>query len=250
MQDRTNLFVYADLLDDLENVRIANENRLRSLQQVKGIEGAAELEALVEDLSTFEKEMTKLLKKEMRQDPLGPWVKDTLGLGEKQIARLLAATGDPVYATDSETGEVWERTVSQLWAYCGYRPGQQRKKGVKSNWSSEAKMRAFLCAESCMKVMSSPYRKVYDDAREHYRDAKHEHECPRCGPAGNPAKPGSDLSDGHKHARALRKVAKEILKDLWKESRKIEGLPVNKNWKPGGSIVSPQPSSAAPRLAA
>lgn len=59
------------------------------------------------------------------------------------------------------------------------------------------------------------------DGREKYADAKHPADCVRCGPKGKPALAGSDLSDGHKHARAIRLTAKEILKDLWIESRDI-----------------------------
>lgn len=239
MHDRTVLFIYAALLDDLERVRIANENRIRELLKTMGIGSADVLEAMRDGLTKFEADAVNALQREMRADPLGPWVKQTIGLGEKQFARLLHAVGDPVYRLERSTGELVERTVSQLWAYCGYVPGQRRQAKVKSNWSADAKMRAFLCAESCMKQMESPYRKVYDDARAHYAEAKHEDECKRCGPSGKPAQPGSDLSDGHKHARALRKVAKEILKDLWRESRRLEGLPVNKNWRPDGEDELP-----------
>ena len=72
-----------------------------------------------------------------------------------------------------------------------------------------------------MKCPASPYRAVYDDTRAKYADATHQHPCARCGPKGKPAQPGTPLSDGHKHARALRNVAKEILKDLWREARRI-----------------------------
>jgi hypothetical protein len=62
---------------------------------------------------------------------------------------------------------------------------------------------------------------VYDAAREQYAEAVHPTECVRCGPAGKPALPGSPLSAGHQHARALRRVSKEILRDLWLEARMV-----------------------------
>lgn len=49
--------------------------------------------------------------------------------------------------------------------------------------------------------------------------AVHQMPCIRCGPAGKPAPAGSPLSDGHKHARALRAVAKAVLKNMWREAR-------------------------------
>jgi hypothetical protein len=69
--------------------------------------------------------------------------------------------------------------------------------------------------------MESPYRKIYDDTRAKYAEAVHQHPCSRCGPKDKPAQPGTPLSDGHKHARALRAVAKKVLKDLRREARNI-----------------------------
>jgi hypothetical protein len=244
------LLLYADALDDLERVRIATENRARSLAQVKGMDGTPEqarLDGLTSGLAALEHDAELQLKRALRQHPLGPWVKRVVGIGEKQGARLLAAIGDPAE----------RRTVSQLWAYCGYHvlhpdhhavdthaeivgvdpsggPSQSatdaqtahagvapsRRKGQRANWNSTAKMRAFLCAESCVKQAKSPYRAVYDAGRAKYADAIHAHPCARCGPSGKPAEIGSPLSAGHQHARALRLVAKAILRDLWVEARR------------------------------
>lgn len=72
-----------------------------------------------------------------------------------------------------------------------------------------------------MKARGGPYRAVYEQARLKYADVVHGAPCVRCGPAGKPAPAGSPLSLGHQHARGLRIVAKAILKDLWKESKRI-----------------------------
>jgi hypothetical protein len=96
-------------------------------------------------------------------------------------------------------------------------------------------MRAYLIAETCIKFDGkpdkndrprplSPYRAVYDAGRVKYAEAVHPAACRRCGPAGHPAAAGSPLSSGHQHARALRLVMKEILRDLWSESRRIHGV--------------------------
>lgn len=146
---------------------------------------------------------------------------------------MLAAIGDPGSRC----------TVSQLWAYCGYHvlptnqsycdtqdapvggdPSQsnqdssdlhpilvgvapKRQRGKQSNWNSTAKMRAYLIAESCMKQRRSPYRTVYDLRRAHTTLTHPE------------------WTDGHRHNDALRITAKAILRDLWIEARRIEGLP-------------------------
>jgi hypothetical protein len=258
------LALAADVLDDLEKVRIANENRLRQLTrtaedgdgEIRGFgldeshPDVARLAALVEMLAKAEHQAELNLGRVMRRHPLGPWVAATTGIGTKQGARLIASIGDPymrpeVVGDDGAVEPPRPRTVSELWAYCGYHvlatpsshPGHialgtqettagvaaRRVRGQKANWSGTARMRAYLVAVSCMQTPTSPYRKVYDDAREHHANAVHLTPCTRCGPTGKPAPEGSPLSAGHKHARALRKVAKEVLKDLWREARRLHG---------------------------
>ncbi len=267
------LLIFADALDDLERVRIATENRVRSLRQVKGLDGTdeeARLVELVDALAGLEHQAELTLKRALRKHPLGPWVKATVGIGEKQGARLLAAIGDPAW---NHAEDRPRRGPAELWAYCGLHvinpghtssadhvnsagdpsgqtphdaqlcfaagsghPGDQnacdiqtsivsgvapkRARGTKANWNATAKMRAFLIAESCIKQATSPYRAVYDEGRTKYAAAVHPQPCAQCGPKGKPAQPGSPLSAGHQHARALRLVMKAILRDLWIEARR------------------------------
>ncbi|WP_130291689.1 hypothetical protein [Pseudonocardia sediminis] len=265
------LALAADVLDDLERVRIANENRLRQLTRDEADADGEErgfgltldhpdvkrLDALVAALAKAEHDAELNLKRQLRQHPLGPWVKQARGVGEKQAARLLASIGDP-YWNDLHQRP---RTVSELWAYAGYHvlsarpttydaqvrsasgvstgggPSQapsdlqrsdagvaaSRARGQRANWSADAKMRAHLVAVSIVKA-GGPYREVYDEGRAKYADAVHQVECKRCGPAGKPALPGSLISAGHQHARALRLVAKAVLKDLWREARRLHGV--------------------------
>lgn len=309
------LALAADVLDDLERVRVANENRLRQLTRDEtdsdGEErgfgltldhpDVARLASLVEALAQAEREATKNLQRHMRKHPLGPWVKQQRGVGEKQAARLLAAIGDP-YWNDLHNRP---RTVSELWAYTGYHvifsAGQKwndtqaslasgeptsgrhrpvnahhanadgtggdsdqgivdthmalvgvaaaRARGQRANWSATAKMRAFNIAESIGKQLvkpchtvtnedgkyayavhvddcrCSPYRVLYDETRAKYADAVHKVECKRCGPKSKPALPGSPLSARHNEARAYRAVSKALLRDLWREAKRIHELP-------------------------
>lgn len=282
------LALLADVLDDLERTRIANENRLRQLTRTEPDKDGEErgfgltldhpqiatLADMVETLAKVEHQATLNLQRAVRKHPLGPWVKATIGVGEKQGARLIAAIGDPYWNTLHDR----PRTVSELWAYCGLHvvfpaahdphgphkqiggggqthpsqatidaqsrragvikqgdPGHKasgthdaaagvaptRARGQRANWSTIAKTRAYLVAESCIKQARSPYRAVYDNSREKYADAAHAAPCRRCGPSGKPATAGTPLSAGHQHARALRAVMKAILRDLWRESRRI-----------------------------
>lgn len=185
----------AETLSDIERIRIAGENRLRAMRDDHGVADTPEYqraEAVHAALAAVEHQATLDLGRQMRKHPLGPWVAATVGIGPKQGARLIAAIGDPYWNTLEDRPR---RGPAELWAFCGYKPGQKRQKGVRSNWNPEAKMRAHLCAESCIKQMHSPYRKVYDAARLSWADR--------------------DVSDGHKHNHALRCVAKRILRDLY-----------------------------------
>lgn len=135
------LALAADILDDVEKVWVANQNRLRILTtpsdqpdkdgQCRGFgltddhPDVARLADMVAVLETLTDNATKHLEKVMRRHPLHPWIKAQKGLGDKQVARLLAAIGDPYIRPEltREDGTVEPsrpRTVSELRAYAGY----------------------------------------------------------------------------------------------------------------------------------
>lgn len=265
------LGVLADVVDDLETVRIANANRVLQLTRTgtdkDGEERGfgltedhpevAKLILTVKALGAAEHDAILNLQRALRKHPLAPFQKRHKGIGEKQLARLLAVLGDPFWNDLHQR----PRTVSELWAYCGLHviktsggqipcdihplnaagtqphtgshlpldhqsaraPGvaPKRQRGQRSNWSEDARKRTWVIAAAMPKFPGGHYESVYRQAREKYADAVHPVECVRCGPSGKPAPAGSPLSDGHKHARAIRITAKEILKGLWIESRDL-----------------------------
>lgn len=274
-------------LDDIENVRIAQANRFRILTTVEpdsdgeirgfGLDlnhpSVAALEAQLTTLKALEHGMVLALQRQLRTHPLHPWIKAQKGLGDKQVARLLASIQDPYWNNLHDR----PRTVSELWAFCGLHvlavghatsgtqsahadgnslpashtgavahtrpaggellgrtdhpsPDAQktpvgvapaRRRGQKANWNTTARTRIYVIAESCMKNRQSPYRAVYDDGRAKYADSVHAAPCAQCGKKGQPAGIGTELRDGHKHARAMRLVMKAVLRDLWVESKRI-----------------------------
>ncbi len=237
------LGILAEVVDDLESTRIANENRYRSLTDTSergyGLSlhhpEVLSLAATIAAMKDHEHQAILNLKRAMRRHPLWDWAKPISGIGEKQLARLLSSIGDPYWNDLHER----PRKLTELRAYCGYHvlhPGGQdhighhvlfaagvapkRQRGQKSNWNEDARKRAWLIATSCMKKQG-PYREVYDATRAKYADAVHNADCVRCGPKGKPALAGSPLSLGHQHARGLRAVAKAILDDLWRESKRL-----------------------------
>lgn len=274
------LALAADFLDDIERVKIANENRLRALTRAEtdadgvdryvGLDAShpvvAQLAAMVESLAEVEHAAVLNLQRMLRKHPLHAWVKAQRGVGEKQAARLLAIIGDPYWRPEivREDGTVipeGPRTVSALWAYCGLHVlpavdrsrsdihatcvgggdistggdssqrrtdaqtstagvAARRRKGQQANWSTKAKTRAYLIAESCLKQLvkpchnpgdgigvhvdecaCSPYRVVYDRRKTHTTVSRLE------------------WTDGHRHADALRVASKEVLKHLWRAAR-------------------------------
>lgn len=135
------LALAADILDDIEKVWVANANRLRILTRSDadsdgeyrgfGLDEShpdvARLAAMVDALKKLTEDATKHLEKVMRRHPLGPWQRDPArkGIGEKQLARLLAAIGDPyirpeITRADGAVEPARPRRVSELRAYCGY----------------------------------------------------------------------------------------------------------------------------------
>lgn len=239
------LAMAADVVDDLERVKIANQNRLRTLT-MDGEHGhgltlhhpdVQRLAALVKLLEDAEHQATLNLARIMRHHPLGPFVKNSKGIGEKQAARLLASIGDP-YWNDLHNRP---RRLRELYRFCGMdvvgtsahtgteshcRNGAgsapTKRKGERVTWSPDARMRLWLIASKCVMVgQGGPYRAVYDEGRAKYAEAVHATECKRCGPKGKPAQPGSPLSAAHQHARAIRLIAKAILRDLWTEAKRL-----------------------------
>jgi hypothetical protein len=274
------LALAADFLDDVERVKIANENRLRALTRAEtdadGVDRyvgldvshpvVAQLAAMVDSLAEVEHAAVLNLQRMLRKHPLHAWVKAQRGVGEKQAARLLAVIGDPYWRPEivREDGTVipeGPRTVSALWAYCGLHvlpaagqsrtdahatcasggdistggdSGQRRtdtqtstagvaarrRKGQQANWSTKAKTRAYLIAESCLKQLVKPCRNPGDGIAVHVEDCA-------CSPyrvaydrrKSHTAASRPEWTDGHRHADALRVSSKEVLKHLWRAAR-------------------------------
>lgn len=140
----------AAVLDDLERVRIANENRLRQLtRDVDDKDGeergfgltldnpdVLNLAALVRSMRCdasvvvaligkspktkgccLEHDAERELTRKLKKHPLGPWFAAQRGVGPKQAARLIASIGDPYIRPDiyrkTDDGEVYLAEVSR-----------------------------------------------------------------------------------------------------------------------------------------
>lgn len=224
------LRVWAEMFHDAQAARIAATNRAE-----RGGVHPDLYAGHITGLEDVEKRCGLELRRAFRRvapEGLRVWQKESPGIGEHLLARLVGLIGDPVVASPfrwEQNGdgrhlvalEPYRRGVAQLRAYCGVGdPRLKRRKGMSQEEAFAAgvplaKSLVRLMAEGCVKVNRGPYREEYDAARERYADRLHAEECPACGPKGKPAQVGSPWSLAHQHAAALRKVGKEILKDIW-----------------------------------
>jgi hypothetical protein len=242
------LTIAADQLDDLEAVRKATQNRLRSLVQPVEIQGvvidkggpdtkhAMAVEVQLGAIQEAETAAVKELKRAMRDHPLSEFVCSIKGIGDKTVARLLGVIGDPAVRLDPETGEITQRTVSQLRSYCGYGDAekQRRRKGEQANWNARARTALHVIADAAIKTRCDNCRSVEQpEDEEGWAPPPASCSCAEDGrkyrAVYDEARAKDDLlglgeSDGHRHMRALRKVKKAFLKDLWIEARAVHGI--------------------------
>ena len=267
-----NMRFTSSALDDIERVKIAQENRLRSLTRsepdedniVRGLglpndnPNVIIASATVDSLKAVEKELVKDLTKQLKKSPFYAFSKDLRGVGEKQFARLLTSIGDPFWREEDiinvaddpittrdgrviEPGEIsfpaGSRTISQLWGYAGLANNEdgsivRRTKGVKSNWNTEAKNRAWLIVESCQKQLDPECKATSETAiKEHYEDCA-------CSPyrvviddrRTDTLVTHPEWTPGHSMADAQRIAMRHLLRDMWRFARDVHvanGLVLN-----------------------
>ena len=115
----------------------------------------------------------------------------------------------------------FERSVSQLWQYCGIGKPGRRSSGMSQEDAFALgkpllKSRLRLIAEGMLKASNPHFRAIYDITRAHVAERVHEKPCAQCR-----AKAGDPWRKGHQHAHALRIVAKRFLQDLWCEAKRL-----------------------------
>lgn len=175
----------------------------------------------------FYEEAEKVLQKEMKRafravvpEPIQEWVKNTPGLGEPSIARLLGIIGDP--------GS--REHVRQLYAYCGVgEPSRKRRRGMSRKelaaaGNPDAKSALWNISDVIKRSRGKvkefgPYQKLYEERRAQTEERVHNAPCPQCGKKNAPAEVGVPWRPGHQDADALRIVGKAILRDLWSIAR-------------------------------
>lgn len=173
----TRLRVLAEMYYDHQRTRISQQNRLRSATVA-----ADDLSAYIAAEEASETQLGKQLAalyRNVAPATVVKWADETLGVGDKLLARLLGHLGHPRLAAplywvtnpkldESERGtaenprralhaaEPFERSIGQLWQYCGHGRAERRRAGMTQEeamalGSPQLKMLTHLLAESVIK---------------------------------------------------------------------------------------------------
>lgn len=204
--DSTALKALVDLRDrTLQKSRIAFGNRLAAVEQGRDLADDATKALLLrwnERFMELEREADKDIATIVKNDP-SPII--TAMTSVKGIGPILAAK--VVSMVDIKKAE----TVSALWRYAGFAvvdgARERPQAGVKLAYNKRLKAACLQAGSSFMK-QASPYRAIYDQAREHYARSR---------PEWTPI---------HQHEAAMRKMVKFWLAHVWEVWRELEGLPV------------------------
>jgi hypothetical protein len=227
------LHLYAEMFYDVQEFRKAAASKVRSMTVTPAVVAGEALR----HYERAEHELSLTMRRCLRETAhpyVLEWQKREKGIGEHLLARLLGAVGDPRTARPMHwegsgkarilvADEPRERSVSQLWSYCGHGDAtRKRRHGMTEAEAAalgnpRAKMVLWNIACACIKT-DGHYREVYNKRRAATELRQHAAACVRCGPSGKPAEPGSPWSKAHQHADALRIVGKAVLRDLWLET--------------------------------
>ena len=199
------LRILVDMRDRvLQKNRVAFGNRIDAIQRGKDEAGEEELKTLQRWYSRFldlEEEADGEIAELIKEFEIIDHMTEVKGIGPGLAAKV-------VCMIDIERAA----TISSLWKYAGYAVvnGERERpvKGEKLGYNKRLKVNCYLVGTSFLRS-SSPYRDVYDSAREYYD-------------ANRP-----DWKKGRKHHAAMRKMVKLWLSHLWLVWRQIEGLTVS-----------------------
>src|ERR1700690_1045372 len=209
------------------------DNRIRSYGQVRALSETEEPHSVIgwaaEQSERLETQIKRALDKYTDEEPTGMWAKSNTGIGPVIAAGLCANIGDATRFA----------TCGDLWSYCGLVPGQRRKRGEKSNWSSSLKRLTWLMGQSFVKVSGNEkavYGHLYKEKKEYYVKknesgdyAERAAQCLIDNQYGKETEAYKHYSAGHlppAHIQAMaeRYAAKIFLSHFWEMSLRIKGI--------------------------
>jgi len=212
---------------DVQDVRIRSFNRLRQVGEVKGVNP--------DILKQLENQIKDYIAAEVKDIPIvRVFLKPIKGIGPILSGGLLAWL-DPHKADHA----------SSFWRYCGLHvvdgEAVKRKKGQKLGFPVRLRVLTWKIAKSFVRTRTPFYRDIYDEAKVKENEKlgnpiADPQNCPLYAQCVERLKQKAERTQQsikklpckqHIDYRAMRKMVKRFLADLWAAWRKLEGLPVS-----------------------
>lgn len=194
--------------------RLATENRYRIIKELAGLseELKAEIDTRVEPIKKLEDYFAKQIENEVEKIPIyNEWLTKQKGVGAVYSGCLIAWIQD-IGKFD---------TISKLHRYCGLSAingkAQRRSLGSHIDYNPKLKTLMFKIGSSFMMSKNPIYRKAYDEAHKMYEDRGEYSE----------ENPGGYKNKKHLQFRAMKKMERIFVANLWIEWRKLENLPTS-----------------------
>lgn len=234
--ERKKIRELVEIYYDVQDVRIASFGRLRSVGIVKGVNPEA--------MCVLEDQIKSYIWAYVKEQPIyREFLINIKGIGPVLAGGIISYL-DP-YCTQH---------VSSFWKYCGLHVENglavKRHKGEKLDYNPTMKVLAWKIGDSFIKQRTPFYRDLYDKYKVEENKKLNDpisnpSNCPmytECHKRLKPNKNGilpKDPCKAHIHHRAMRKMVKRFLCDLWVAWRGQLGLPVTppyehrneKNWR-------------------
>ena len=190
-----------NLRQTFQRHRIQMGNRIHAVDDGRSTMDIGTTQHFMGRFQALEDECASLIATAIKDHEMWPWLDCVKGIGPGLAGAILA----PI---DIERAG----TVSALWRYAGQgvnEEGQRDRptKGEKLPYNAGLKRTMFLVASSFMRA-SSPYRREYDEAKEHYQ-------------ANRP-----DWTPKHIDMASKRRMVKLFLSHLWTIWRYERKLPM------------------------
>jgi hypothetical protein len=252
------LRIAGECLADAKKARVSAENRAkRGGVAVNDLERAEIIKPALDMEDQYERQLMDAYRQVVPAH-VREWAADIPGLGSGALfARIISAIGHPHTAVPHEwaeikgkpapvAGEPFERSLRQLWQYCGCGDpetnprqdilGHSPTREDKLRGGKRTTVRPLLFTFSSYlvrmhttneKISSSHFYGVFEDAKKAAAENRHVRQCQNkarppfapngCGTFAHPewGEPGSLWRKGHVSMHAHRIVHKEFLRELW-----------------------------------
>jgi hypothetical protein len=208
---------------EYQEQRIATENRYRLIKELAGFSDELNeaITSHVAPLKKMEEFFESQIEKELAAIPVYTnWLSKQKGIGAIYSGCLIAWIDGKDEAGRQSIARF--DNISKLLKYCGLSAidgkVQRRSLGSHINYNPKLKTLMFKIGSSFLMAKNPVYRAVYDEAHKAY-EARGEYDAE--------TNPGGNKNKKHIQFRAMKKMERVFVANLWTEWRKLEGLPVS-----------------------